>query len=68
MTIISIHDLPLPQQDTVYLDFPALGPRQVLASFDGGDISSDGSALLVRQVEQLTGIIRRFVPHLRPFL
>jgi hypothetical protein len=50
----------LPLQDTVYLDFSSLGPRQVLASFDGGDISSDGGALLLRQVEQITGIIRQF--------
>jgi hypothetical protein len=32
----------------------------VLASFDGGDISSDGGALLLRQVERLTGIIHQF--------
>ena len=31
-----------------YLDFPMLGPRQVLADFDGGAISSDGGALLLR--------------------
>jgi Transposase DDE domain group 1 len=43
-----------------YLDFPILGSRQVLASFDGGDISSDGGALLLRKVEQLTGIVRQF--------
>src|SRR4051795_7111034 len=43
-----------------YLDFPMLGPRQVLADFDGGDISSDGGALLLRQTEALTGIIRQF--------
>ena len=52
--------LDLPQQETTYLDFPALGPRDVLASFDGGDISSDGGALLLRQVEQATGILRQF--------
>jgi Transposase DDE domain group 1 len=51
---------PPAEQDVVYLDFAALGPRQVLASFDGGDISSDGGALLLRQVESLTGIIRQF--------
>ena len=49
-----------PAPETVYLDFPALGPREVLASFDGGDISSDGGALLLRQVEQATGILRQF--------
>jgi hypothetical protein len=43
-----------------YLGFPRLGSRDVLASFDGGDISSDGGALLLRRVEELTGIIRRF--------
>jgi hypothetical protein len=37
-----------------------LGPRQVLADFDGGDISSDGGALLLRETERLTGIIRQF--------
>src|SRR5262245_16134202 len=42
------------------LGFPALGRRQVLASFDGGDISSDGGALLLRKTEDLTGIIQQF--------
>jgi Transposase DDE domain group 1 len=43
-----------------YLDFPMLGPRQILADFDGGDISSDGGALLLRKTEQLTAIIQQF--------
>src|SRR4051795_5019630 len=43
-----------------YLDFAMLGRRQVLADFDGGDITSDGGALLLRKVEQLTGILRQF--------
>ncbi len=43
-----------------YLDFPMLGPRQVLADFDGGDISSDGGALLLRETERLTEIVRQF--------
>src|SRR3954466_9591178 len=43
-----------------YLDFPMLGSRQILADFDGGAISSDGGALLLRETEQLTGIIRQF--------
>src|SRR5512142_2477127 len=46
--------------NAAYLDFPMLGPRQVLADFDGGDISSDGGALLLRETERLTGIIRQF--------
>src|ERR1700751_5865088 len=43
-----------------YLDFPTLGRRQVLADFDGGAISSDGGALLLRETERLTGIVRQF--------
>src|SRR4051795_1907655 len=46
--------------NSAYLDFPMLGSREVLADFDGGDISSDGGALLLRQTEQLTGIVRPF--------
>jgi hypothetical protein len=37
-----------------------LGRRQVLADFDGGDITSNGGALLLRKVEELTGVIRQF--------
>src|SRR6476620_5845947 len=43
-----------------YLDFPMLGRREVLADFNGGAISSDGGALLLRETERLTGIIRQF--------
>ncbi|MCA1696656.1 MAG: IS1380 family transposase, partial [Actinobacteria bacterium] len=46
--------------NSAYLDFPMLGSREVLADFDGGDISSDGGALLLRQTERLTGVIRQF--------
>jgi Transposase DDE domain group 1 len=52
---VSLGDTP-----STYLDFPALGSRQVLASFDGGDISSDGGSLLLRKTEELTAIIRQF--------
>ena len=48
------------QCNATYLDFPMLGRRQVLADFSGGDISSDGGALLLREVERITGIIRQF--------
>jgi hypothetical protein len=37
-----------------------LGRRGVVARFDGGDISSDGGAILLRELEAKTGIIRRF--------
>src|SRR3954453_1092783 len=46
--------------NSAYLDFPMLGSREVLAGFDGGDISSDGGALLLRETERLTGVIRQF--------
>src|SRR3954453_18247968 len=46
--------------NSAYLDFPMLGSREVLAGFDGGDISSDGGALLLREAERLTGVIRQF--------
>ena len=45
---------------STYLDFPLLGSRQVLASFDGGDISSDGGSLLLRKTEELTSVIHQF--------
>ena len=36
------------------------GRRQVVARFDGGTITSDGGAVLLRQTEQRTGIVRQF--------
>ena len=37
-----------------------LGSRHVLADFEGGDISSDGGALLLQTTEERTGVIRQF--------
>ena len=34
--------------------------RRVVAGFDGGTITSDAGALLLRKVEQRTGIVRQF--------
>src|SRR5512135_3746955 len=48
------------QCNSSYLDFSVVGPRQVCADFDGGDITSDGGGLLLRKTEELTGIIRQF--------
>src|SRR3982751_5963925 len=48
------------QCNASYLDFPMLGSRDVLADFDGGAITSDGGALLLRKTEQGTAIIRQF--------
>ena len=46
--------------NSAYLDFPMVGSRQVLADFDGGAITSDGGALLLRKAEELTGIVHQF--------
>jgi hypothetical protein len=48
------------QCNAAYLDSPVLGRREIVADFDGGDITSDGGALLLRQTEQLTAILRQF--------
>jgi Transposase DDE domain group 1 len=53
-------EVPLDDANATYLDFPVLGSRQVVAAFDGGDISSDGGSLLLRKTEELTAIIRQF--------
>jgi hypothetical protein len=41
------------------LEFHGLGRRAVVARFDGGHISSDGGALLLREVEKRTRIMAR---------
>ena len=41
-------------------DFQPLGRREVVARFDGGRITSDAGALLLRETERATGIIRQF--------
>jgi hypothetical protein len=40
--------------------FQALGRREIVADFNGGSISSDGGALLLRELENRTAILRRF--------
>ena len=44
---------------TEQLAFQGLGRREVVGRFDGGEISSDGGGLLLREVEQRTQILRR---------
>ncbi len=36
-----------------------LGGRELVWNFDGGDITSDGGALLLKKLEEQTGIVRR---------
>ena len=42
------------------LCFQGLGTRNVVAAFDGGTISSDAGALLLREVEAARGFLKRF--------
>ena len=42
------------------LEFQGFGRRQVVADFDGGRISSDGGLLLLREVAQRRGLLKRF--------
>ncbi len=41
------------------LEFHGANRRDVIGRFDGGQISSDGGGLLLREVEQRTGVLRR---------
>ena len=40
--------------------FHPLGGREVVSRFDGGKITSDAGALLLRETERATGVIRQF--------
>jgi hypothetical protein len=40
-------------------EFQALKPRQVVARFDGGKITSDGGGLLLRETSRVTGLIEQ---------
>lgn len=42
------------------MEFQGLGHRKVVAAFDGGDVTSDAGALLIREVARGSGIIDRF--------
>lgn len=44
----------------IYNSFQALGRREIVADFSGGTITSDEGGLLLREVEQRTGILQRF--------
>lgn len=39
--------------------FAPLFQREVVARFDAGPVTSDGGALLLREVERKTGLLRR---------
>ena len=39
-------------------DFPVLKRRKVQAAFSGGEITSDGGALLLRQIDRRLGLMK----------
>lgn len=41
-------------------EFRTLGRREVVAHFDGGNITTDAGGLMLREVEERTGIVKRF--------
>lgn len=51
----------------VQLSFQASGRREIVARFDGGQISSDGGGLLLREVERRTGIVSQFAACFRDY-
>ena len=54
------------------MEFPGIGRRRMLADFDGGRITSDGGALLLRELEDRLGVLARaaacFTDHRDPEL
>ncbi len=48
------------QSDTKQLHFQGLGPRKVVADFDGGTLTSDAGGLVLREIDLAFGIIDDF--------
>ena len=40
--------------------FSSLGSKKIQADFKGGSLTSDAGALLLRETERITGIVRQF--------
>ena len=43
----------------VQMEFPGVGRRRIVGRFDGGTLSSDAGALLLRDVEERTGLLAK---------
>ncbi len=52
--------MPTTECNQISFEFEGLFSRKVVAGFNGGQISSEGGSLLLREVERRTGIIRGF--------
>lgn len=49
------------------LSFQAVGRRDIVARFDGGQLSSDGGGLLLREVEKRTSLLAQFAECFRDY-
>ena len=49
------------------LSFQGVGKREIVARFDGGQLSSDGGGLLLREVERRTGLLSQFAACFRDY-
>jgi len=49
------------------LSFQGVGKRQIVARFDGGQLSSDGGGLLLREVERRTNLLTQFAACFRDY-
>jgi len=49
------------------LSFQAVGGRQIVARFDGGQLSSDGGGLLLREVDRRTSLLSEFAACFRDY-
>ena len=48
----------MPNCTATQVPFAKLGRREIDVRFDGGDVTSDGGLLLLRQVEQRLGLLK----------
>ena len=51
----------MPKCTSNEIEFGGLGRRQIVANFDGGEISSEGGLMLLRQVDRKIGLTRSVV-------
>jgi Transposase DDE domain group 1 len=55
---IAVEIPPMPNCTVTEVPFAKLGRRSIDVRFDGGDVSSDGGLLLLRQVERRLGLLK----------
>jgi hypothetical protein len=56
--LIAVEIPPMPNCTATEVPFAKLGRRKIDVRFDGGDVSSDGGLLLLRQVERRLGLLK----------